>query len=68
MRKADAYYSTKLSVLIRDPFVRAAFERAEDEGGDFGVLTEADHPPGLSGGAAAVLSGFTGRALELAEG
>ncbi|WP_192818028.1 hypothetical protein [Afipia sp. OHSU_I-C4] len=54
--------------MIRDPFVRAAFERVEDEGGDFGVLTEVDHPPSLSGGAAVLMTGFKSRALESAEG
>ena len=68
MRQAKAYSSTRLSVLIRDPFVRAAFERVEDEGGDFGVLTEVDNPPSLSGGAAVLMTGFKSRALESAEG
>jgi len=32
MARADAHPTTKLSSLIRDPFVRAAFEAAERDG------------------------------------
>ena len=42
-----------LSHLMQDPFVREAFERAEqDPDDDFGELVETDHPPTLDGGAA----------------
>jgi hypothetical protein len=51
----------RLSPLMQDPFVRAAFERAEhDQGDDFGELVEIDHPKHLDGGAAEVI-GDTGR-------
>lgn len=58
-----------LSHLMRDPFVRDAFERAErDTGDDFGELVEIDHPKHLDGGAAEVI-GDTGRhILALVEG
>jgi hypothetical protein len=50
-----------LSGLMRDPFVREAFEQAErDNGDDFGELVEIDHPKHLDGGAAEVI-GDTGR-------
>jgi len=32
MARADAHLTTNLSSLIRDPFVRAAFEAAERDG------------------------------------
>jgi hypothetical protein len=32
MSRADAHHTTKLSTLIREPFVRAAFEVAERDG------------------------------------
>jgi hypothetical protein len=37
--------------MFRDPFVRAAFEAAEDDG-LAPALVEADHPRTLDGGAA----------------
>lgn len=50
MSRADAHHIT-LSSLIRDPFVRAAFEAAERDGlAPLAVLT--DIPPSLNGGAA----------------
>ncbi len=56
-----------LSRLMRDPFVRDAFERAErDLGDDFGEIAEADHPNNLDGGAAEVI-GDTGRHVWRAE-
>ena len=50
MAQADANYTT-LSQLIRDPFVRAAFEAAERDGlAPLAVLI--DTPPSLNGGQA----------------
>jgi hypothetical protein len=51
-----------LSHLMQDPFVRDAFERAEQDGDDFGELVEVDHPKTLDGGAAEVI-GDTGRRI-----
>jgi len=58
-----------LSHLMQDPFVRDAFERAEqDNGDDFGEMVEVDHPKTLDGGACEVL-GDTGRpVLTMVEG
>jgi hypothetical protein len=51
MARADANHITTLSSLIRDPFVRAAFEAAERDGlAPLAVLT--DTPPSLDGGEA----------------
>jgi hypothetical protein len=51
MRQADRITTTKLSSLIRDPIVRAAFERAErDYGQTFAIPN--DRPKVLVGGAA----------------
>jgi hypothetical protein len=45
-----------LSHLMRDPFVRDAFERAEHDGGDSeGAFVSEDHPKTLDGGAAEVI-------------
>jgi hypothetical protein len=50
MSRADAHRTT-LSSLIRDPFVRAAFEAAERDGlAPLSVLI--DTPPSLDGGEA----------------
>jgi hypothetical protein len=49
-----------LSHLTQDPFVREAFQRAEQDGDDFGELVEVDHPKTLDGGASEVI-GDTGR-------
>jgi len=65
MRQAKHDSTTKLSSMIRDPFVRSGFERAERDGGEFGILVEVDHPPRLDGDAVAVL---VGHSLELVEG
>jgi len=32
MAQADSNHTTKLSALFRDPFLRAAFQAAEDDG------------------------------------
>ena len=51
MTRADAYHTTNLSSLIRDPFVRAAFEAAERDGlAPPAVLVETS--PSLDGGQA----------------
>jgi hypothetical protein len=45
--------TTRLSALIKDPFVRSAFARAErDLGDDHAAMAEEDHPRRLDGGAA----------------
>jgi hypothetical protein len=44
--------STSISSLIRDPFVRAAFERAERDNGEAFAIQPAPEPE-LTGGAAA---------------
>jgi hypothetical protein len=60
MARANIHHTT-LSSLIRDPFVRAAFEAAERDGlTPLGVLI--DTPPSLDGGAAVAFD----RELELA--
>ena len=59
MARADSHLTTnlssrrasargRLSSMISDPFVRAAFEAVErDRDDDFGVIAELDHPPQL---------------------
>jgi hypothetical protein len=55
MSRADTHHSTNLSSLIRDPFVRAAFEAAERDGlAPLAVLI--DTPPSLDGGQAVALA------------
>lgn len=61
MAQADSNHTTKLSALFRDPFLRAAFQAAEDDG-LAPALVESDHPRTLDGGAAEVI-GATGRQL-----
>lgn len=71
MARADSHHITnpssrrargRLSSMIADPFVRAAFEAVErDRDDDFGVIAELDHPPHLDGGAAVHLTDLTGR-------
>ena len=61
MSRADSQRTTNLSCLIRDPFVRAAFEAAERDG-LAPVAVTVDTPPSLDGGAAVV----SDRELELA--
>src|SRR5260370_4960472 len=54
MARADAHPTTNLSTLIRDPFVRAAFEAAQRDGlAPLAVLI--DTPPSLNGGHADVV-------------
>jgi hypothetical protein len=51
MSRADVHHNTNLSLLIRDPFVRAAFLAAERDGlAPLAVLNDA--PPSLDGGEA----------------
>ena len=55
MAQADHEHTTKLSCLIRDPFVRAAFEAAEKDGlAPLSVLNDA--PPSLDGGEAVAVT------------
>jgi hypothetical protein len=74
MSKADSSHTTnpsprratgrdgRLSSMIVDPFVKAAFEAVErDRDDDHGMFVEIDHPPHLDGGAAVHLTGLTGR-------
>jgi hypothetical protein len=49
MARANSNHTT-LSSLIRDPFVRAAFEAAERDG-LAPLAVEVDNPPSLDGGA-----------------
>lgn len=58
-----------LSHLMRDPFVRDAFERAErGDDDDFGELVEVDHPPSLDGGVAELVGDTGRRILAMVEG
>ena len=58
-----------LSHLMRDPFVRDAFERAEHDGGDDQCASIADdHPKTLDGGAAEVIGDTGRRILAMVEG
>jgi hypothetical protein len=68
MARANPNRTTKLSSMFRDPFVRAAFEAAEDDG-LAPALVESDHPKTLDGGAAEQMTETTGRRiLALLEG
>jgi hypothetical protein len=58
-----------LSHLMRDPFVRDAFERAEyDSGDDEGAFVSDDHPKTLDGGATEVIGDTGRRILAMVEG
>jgi hypothetical protein len=53
MARANTHHTTNLLSLIRDPFVRAAFQAAERDGlAPLPMLV--DMPPSLDGGATAV--------------
>lgn len=52
MARATDQSITKLSSLIRDPFVRAAFEAAERDGLAPLGIPRRDPPPSLNGGEA----------------
>jgi hypothetical protein len=68
MAQADSKSTTKLSSMFRDPFVRAAFQAAEDDG-LAPALVETDHPRTLDGGAAERMTETTShRVLALVEG
>jgi hypothetical protein len=62
MAQADSNHTTKLSSMFRDPFVRAAFQAAEDDG-LAPAFVETDHPRTLDGGAAARMTETTGRRI-----
>jgi hypothetical protein len=51
MAQAASKHITKLSELFIDPFLRAVFRAAEDDG-TAPSLVEADYPRQLNGGAA----------------
>ena len=51
MAQANSHHTTNLSFLIRDPFIRAAFKGADDDG-LAPALVESDHPRTPDGGAA----------------
>ncbi len=65
---ANSHTITKpLSTLFRDPFLRAAFLAAEDDG-LAPAFVESDHPRTLDGGAAERMTETTGhRVLALVE-
>jgi hypothetical protein len=62
MARATKQDTTKLSSMFRDPFLRAAFKAAEDDG-LAPALVETDHPRTLDGGAAERMTETTGRRL-----
>jgi hypothetical protein len=67
MAQAKHHSTTKLSSLFVDPYLRAAFLAAEDDG-LAGELVETDHPRTLDGGAAERTTETTGhRVLALVE-
>jgi hypothetical protein len=64
---ATSKHTTKLSSMFRDPFLRAAFQAAEDDG-LAPALIEIDHPRTLDGGAAERMTEAAGhRVLALVE-
>ena len=68
MAQADSNHTTKLSSMFRDPYLRAAFQAAEDDG-LAPAFVETDHPRTLDGGAAERMTETTGRrVLALLEG
>jgi hypothetical protein len=68
MTQAKHHSITKLSAMFRDPYLRAAFQAAEDDG-LAPALVETDHPRTLDGGAAERMTETTGhRVLALLEG
>ncbi len=68
MAQANSNHTTKISEMIRDPFVRAAFARAEEDDGGCPALAETDHPRHLDGGAAERMTETTGhRVLALVQ-
>jgi hypothetical protein len=67
MAQADSKSITKLSAMFVDPYLRAAFQAAEDDG-LAPALVETDHPRTLDGGAAEVIGDTGRRILALVEG
>ena len=65
---ANSHTTTKpLSAMFRDPYLRAAFQAAEDDG-LAPAFVESDHPRTLDGGAAERMTETTGhRVLALVE-
>jgi hypothetical protein len=57
----------QISLMIRDPFVAAAFRRAEDDG-LAPALVGVDHPKVLNGGAAEILPAADRRIVNVVEG
>jgi hypothetical protein len=66
MTRADQKTTTKLSTLFVDPFLRAAFEAAEDDG-LAPALVEIDNPKTRNGGAAERPAAANRRVLSLME-
>jgi hypothetical protein len=62
MAQADSTNTTKLSSMFRDPYLRAAFQAAEDDG-LAPALVETDHPRTLDGGAAERMTETTGHRI-----
>jgi hypothetical protein len=57
---ATSKHTTKLSSMFRDPYLRAAFQAAEDDG-LAPAFVETDHPRTLDGGAAERMTETSGR-------
>lgn len=57
---ANSNYTTKLSSMFRDPFLKAAFQAAEDDG-TASAFAETDHPRTIDGGAAERMTETAGR-------
>ena len=67
MAQADSNHTTRLSAMFRDPFLKAAFQAAEDDG-LAPAFAETDHPRTLDGGAAERMTETTGhRCLALVD-
>jgi hypothetical protein len=66
MAQADQKSTTKHSTLFVDPFLRAAFAAAEDDG-LAPALVETDYPLTLDGGAAEVVPDASRRVRILVE-
>jgi hypothetical protein len=62
MARATSNHTTKLSSMFRDPYLRAAFQAAEDDG-LAPALVETDHPRTLDGGAAERMTETTGHRI-----
>ena len=62
MAQANPNHITKLSALFVDPYLRAAFQSAEDDG-LAPAFVETDHPRTLDGGAAERMTETTDRRI-----